>query len=60
MNNDTVTKIQSRYHQINKRINLNYWNSYSEINNSLYAGLYGRGTEIFTSDFEKRIRAYKI
>ena len=52
MDNDTVTKIQSRYHQITKRINLDYWNSSSEVNNSLYAGSYGRGTEIFTSDID--------
>jgi len=47
-----VSTIQSRYHQITKRINLDYWNSNSEINNSLYVGSYGRGTEIFISDID--------
>ncbi|MEQ3340719.1 SMODS domain-containing nucleotidyltransferase [Clostridium butyricum] len=56
MDNDTITKIQNRYHQITKRINLDYWNSNSEINNSLYAGSYGRGTEIFTSDIDIIVR----
>lgn len=56
MDSDTVTKIQNRYHQITKRINLDYWNSSSEVNNSLYAGSYGRGTEIFTSDIDIIVR----
>lgn len=29
MSTETVTKIQTRYHQIMKRINLDYWNSSS-------------------------------
>ncbi|MBU3137571.1 nucleotidyltransferase [Clostridium gasigenes] len=52
MESDTVKTIQNRYHQISKRINLDYWNSTSETNNSLYVGSYGRGTEIFTSDID--------
>ncbi|WP_075982868.1 SMODS domain-containing nucleotidyltransferase [Bacillus massilinigeriensis] len=52
MSSDTINKIQSRYHQITKRINLDYWNSSSEVNHSLYVGSYGRGTEIFTSDID--------
>ncbi|PCD84815.1 nucleotidyltransferase [Lysinibacillus fusiformis] len=52
MSNDTTTKIQSRYKQITKRINLDYRNSTSETSNSLYVGSYGRGTEIFTSDID--------
>ncbi|WP_297522481.1 nucleotidyltransferase [uncultured Clostridium sp.] len=56
MDNDTVTRIQNRYHQITKRINLDYWNNSSEDNNSLYAGSYGRGTEIFTSDIDIIVR----
>lgn len=52
MDNDTVSTIQRRYHQITKRINLDYWNSSSEITHSLYVGSYGRGTEIWTSDID--------
>lgn len=52
MDSDTVSKIQSRYHQITKRINIDYWNSESTTSHSLYVGSYGRGTEIWTSDID--------
>lgn len=52
MSNDTVSTIQQRYHQITKRINLDYRNSSSETAYSLYVGSYGRGTEIWTSDID--------
>lgn len=52
MNYDTVSTIQYRYHQITKRINLDYRNSASETKYSLYVGSYGRGTEIWTSDID--------
>ena len=52
MDSDTVSKIQYRYHRITKRINLDYWNSLSEITHSLYVGSYGRETEIWTSDID--------
>lgn len=52
MSEDTVSNIQSRYHQITKRINLDYWINSSETSHSLYVGSYGRGTEIFTSDID--------
>lgn len=52
MNPDTVSKIQSRYHQITKRINIDYWNSQSTTLHSLYVGSYGRDTEIWTSDID--------
>ena len=52
MNSDTVSKIQSRYKQITKRINIDYYGIISETQNSLYVGSYGRGTEIFTSDID--------
>lgn len=52
MSNYTVSTIQKRYHQITKRINLDYYNSSSETSNSLYVGSYGRGTEIFISDID--------
>ncbi len=47
-----VGKIQYRYKQITKRINLDYWNSDSETSHSLYVGSYGRGTDIHTSDID--------
>ena len=57
MSSDTVSTIQYRYHQITKRINLDYRNSSSETAYSLYVGSYGRGTEIWTSeDVYKRQR----
>jgi len=52
MSDNTVSKIQYRYKQITKRINLDYWGSSSETSHSLYVGSYGRGTEIWTSDIE--------
>jgi len=52
MSSDTVYAIQSRYHQITKRINLDYRGSSSETIYSLYVGSYGRGTEILTSDID--------
>ena len=52
MSDATVTIIQNRYHQIIKRINLDYWNSDSETNHGLYVGSYGRGTEVLTSDID--------
>lgn len=56
MSSNTVNTIQNRYHQITKRINLDYYNSSSDTNNSLYVGSYGRRAEIFTSDIDMLIR----
>lgn len=56
MDSNTVSKIQSRYQRITKRINLDYWNSSSETEHSLYVGSYGRGTEIWTSDIDIIVR----
>jgi predicted nucleotidyltransferase len=56
MNTDTVSKIQYRYKQIIKRINIDYWDSASEIAHSLYVGSYGRGTEIWTSDISLLVK----
>lgn len=47
-----VDKIQSRYHQITKRINIDFWSSDSNTNHSFYTGSFGRGTDIFTSDID--------
>lgn len=52
ISNTDVSNIQNRYKQITKRINLDYWNSDSETQNSLYVGSYGRGTDIHTSDID--------
>ena len=52
MSTDTVSTIQSRYRQITKRINTDYWEITSETLHSLYVGSYGRGTEIWTSDID--------
>ena len=49
-------KIINRYHQITKRINLDYYNSDSVVNHSLYIGSYGRDTEIFTSDIDMLVQ----
>ncbi len=52
MSNNTVNTVRNRYQQITKRINLDYWNSTSETNHSIYVGSYGRGTSIYTSDID--------
>lgn len=52
MSSDVVTNISSRYHQITKRINIDYWNTSSDKAHSLYVGSYGRGTETRTSDID--------
>ncbi len=44
--------ISARYHQITKRINLDYYNSSSDTLHSLYVGSFGRDTEIYTSDID--------
>lgn len=56
MSATTVSNIQSRYKQITKRINIDYWGHSSETSNSLYVGSYGRGTEIFVSDIDVIVR----
>ena len=52
MSEYTVANIQKRYHAITQRINLDFWNSSSEVTHSLYVGSYGRGTCIYTSDID--------
>jgi len=52
MSSDTVSTIQSRYHQITKRINIDYYDSDSDTAHSLYVGSYGRDTEIHSSDID--------
>lgn len=47
-----LEKVSSRYRQITKRINLDYYSSSSETAHSLYVGSFGRDTEIYTSDID--------
>lgn len=47
-----LESLKYRYKQITKRINLEYWNSTSEIQHSLYVGSYGRGTATHLSDID--------
>lgn len=52
INESDLEKISSRYKQITKRINLDYYNSSSESSHGLYVGSFGRDTEIYTSDID--------
>jgi hypothetical protein len=52
MSDETVRKIQSGYHQITKKITMNYRKSTLETNHSLYVGSYGRGTEISSDSID--------
>ena len=52
MSDDVVSKIQSRYHNVLQRINIDYWGTYSNSAHGLYVGSYGRDTEIWTSDID--------
>lgn len=47
-----VSAISYRYRRITKQLNTDYYDSFSETNNSLYVGSYGRGTDIHTSDID--------
>lgn len=52
MSPETVKKVQDRYHTITRRLNQDFWGSDSDIDHSWYAGSYGRGTAISTSDID--------
>lgn len=52
MSDTVVSNVNSRYKQITKRVNIDYWSSTSETNHSLYVGSYGRGTAIHVSDID--------
>lgn len=49
---DDVSKISDRYKQITKRLNIDFYSSYSDTKHSLYVGSYGRSTDIITSDID--------
>jgi hypothetical protein len=50
---DTITY---RYKRITKRLNQDFWDSDSELNQSLYVGSYGRKTAIHVSDIDMLFR----
>ena len=52
ISSDNVNKIQRRYKQITKRLNLDFWDTISETSHSLYVGSYGRDTDIHVSDVD--------
>lgn len=56
ISSDDESTIISRYHQITKRINLEYYSNSSDAAHSLYIGSYGRDTEIFTSDIDMLVQ----
>lgn len=56
ISNDDVDTIRLRYHQITKRINLEYYSTLSDTEHSLYIGSYGRDTEIYTSDIDMLVQ----
>lgn len=49
---ETRQSIASRYHTVTKAINLEFWNSTSDIVHSFYVGSYGRNTAVNTSDID--------
>lgn len=49
---DTRSQISLRYRTVTKAINIEFWNSKSDILHSLYVGSYGRNTAIKTSDID--------
>ncbi|MEL3919720.1 SMODS domain-containing nucleotidyltransferase [Aeromonas enteropelogenes] len=52
MSDETVDDIRYRYKRITKQLNMDFWDSSSDTNNSLYVGSYGRGTAIHVSDID--------
>lgn len=52
ISNEVRSTISMRYKAITRSININFWNSISDSNHSLYVGSYGRGTAIKTSDID--------
>ena len=52
MNDNIVSNIRMRYHEITKRLNKDFRNIDNDTMNSLYVGSYGRGTAIHVSDID--------
>lgn len=47
-----VNNISYRYKRITRQLNVEFWNTDSQIANSFYVGSYGRGTDIHVSDID--------
>ena len=52
MSPNTVDSVRQRYRRITWRLNQDFWNINSDTEHSWYAGSYGRGTAISTSDID--------
>ncbi|MEW6861050.1 hypothetical protein QEV69_02515 [Trueperella pyogenes] len=52
MSPNTVDSVRQRYRRITWRLNQDFWEIDSEVQHSWYAGSYGRGTAISTSDID--------
>lgn len=58
---DDVDTISSRYKRITKQLNIDYWESESETEHSMYVGSYGRDTDIHASDIDMLFKLpYKV
>lgn len=49
---EVVATIRLRYKEILKRLNLDFWSTYSDSQHGMYVGSYGRGTSIHASDID--------
>ena len=52
MSQTVVNNVSSRYKQITKRLNLDFYSNDSDTLHSLFVGSYGRGTAIHVSDID--------
>lgn len=56
ISSSTQSDISYRYKRITKQLNIDFWGSTSDTDNSLYVGSYGRGTAIHVSDIDMLMR----
>ena len=56
INQNVVDDISYRYGRITKQLNIDFWDTESSINHSLYVGSYGRDTDIHASDIDLLMR----
>lgn len=52
MTDQVINAVRYRYHQITRRLNIDFYNWDSDTLNSMYVGSYGRGTAIHASDID--------
>lgn len=52
ISDNNVSNILYRYKRITKQLNIDFYGNVSEINNSLFVGSYGRGTDTHVSDID--------